>query len=584
MKFQLQEILERAVKTVLANAGHVAVDLPEIQLDSPRNPDHGDFSTNIAMTLAPVLKVEPRSLAGEILTALKSDASLERAEIAGPGFINLYIATGAFMGAIAEVLDAGTSYGCSRMGNGRHIQIEYVSANPTGPLHVGHGRGAAYGAALANIFVAAGYVVSREYYVNDAGRQMDILAISVLLRYLETFGVEILFPANAYQGDYILEMAKQLHIDAGEQYRCSITDLMPNHVSDADPETVLDALILSVKSALGLSRYASIHRFARDAMLAVISHDLEEFGVEFDNWFTESSLAEDDRIKESIATLSADGHIYKKDEAKWFNSKAFGDEKDRVVVRDNGLTTYFASDIAYHADKYRRGFDHLINIWGADHHGYVPRVKAAIEAMNLDPNRLEILLVQFAVLFRDGEKVPMSTRSGEFVTLASLVSDVGRDAARFFYITRRSDQHLDFDLDLAKSQSNDNPVYYIQYAHARICSVMSQLTGKGFVADTAIGLTSIEELTLTKERKLAVLLSRYPEIIESAARNREPHLITTFLRELAADFHSYYNIKNLRIISDHEAQRNARLALVLAVKQVLANGLNLIGVSAPEAM
>ena len=379
-------------------------------------------------------------------------------------------------------------------------------------------------------------------------------------------------------------MAKRLHIDAGEQYRCAITDLMPNYVPDPDPETALDALILSVKSALGLSRYASIHRFARDAMLAVISHDLEEFGVEFDNWFTESSLAEDDRIKESIATLSADGHIYKKDEAKWFNSKAFGDEKDRVVVRDNGLTTYFASDIAYHADKYRRGFDHLINIWGADHHGYVPRVKAAIEAMNLDPNRLEILLVQFAVLFRDGEKVPMSTRSGEFVTLASLVSDVGQDAARFFYITRRSDQHLDFDLDLAKSQSNDNPVYYIQYAHARICSVMSQLTGKGFVADTAIGLTSIEELTLTKEKKLAVLLSRYPEVIESAARNREPHLITTFLRELAADFHSYYNIKNLRIISDHEAQRNARLALVLAVKQVLANGLNLIGVSAPEAM
>ncbi len=584
MKHQLRAILERAVQAVLANAGHAAVDLPAIQLDSPRNPEHGDFSTNIAMTLAPVLKVEPRSLAAEILTVLKYDALLERAEIAGPGFINLYIATGAFMGAIAEVLDAGTSYGCSGMGKGRHIQIEYVSANPTGPLHVGHGRGAAYGAALANIFVAAGYVVSREYYVNDAGRQMDILAISVLLRYLEMFGVEIPFPANAYQGDYIIEMAKRLHIDAGDQYRCSIVDLMPAPVQDADPETVLDAWISSAKSALGRSRYASIHQFARDAMLTVISHDLKNFGVDFDNWFTESSLAEDDRIEESISTLSADGHIYKKDEAQWFNSKAFGDEKDRVVIRDNGLTTYFASDIAYHADKYRRGFDHLINIWGADHHGYVTRVKAAIEAMNLDPNRLEILLVQFAALFRDGEKVSMSTRSGEFVTLASLVSDVGRDAARFFYITRRSDQHLDFDLDLAKSQSNDNPVYYIQYAHARICSVMSQLTEKGFVADTAIGLNSIEELTLTKEKNLAVLLSRYPEVIESAARNREPHLITTFLRELAAEFHGYYNIRNFRIISDHDAQRNARLVLVIAVKQVLANGLDLIGVSAPEAM
>ena len=584
LKPQLQAILQQAVKAALANAGHAAVDLPEIRLDPPRNPEHGDFSTNIAMTLAPGLKTAPRDLAAEIVSTLESNALLERVEIAGPGFINLHLATGAFMGVIAKVLEAGAAYGRSDLGNGKHIQIEYVSANPTGPLHVGHGRGAAYGAALANIFIAAGYAVSREYYVNDAGRQMDILAISLLLRYLETFDAAIPFPVNAYQGDYIIAMARRLRAKDGDQYRCASADLMPNIGPDAESETELDAVISSAKSALGSVCYASIHRFARDEILTGISDDLAQFGVEFDNWFAESALAENDAIDGAVAALAAAGHVYTKDAAKWFKSTAFGDEKDRVVVRDNGLATYFASDIAYHADKYRRGFDHLINIWGADHHGYITRVKAAIEAMNLDPTRLEILLVQFAVLFRDGEKVSMSTRSGEFVTLRELVSEVGRDAARFFYITRRSDQHLDFDLDLAKSQSNDNPVYYVQYAHARICSVVTQLTEKGFVADVVTGLASTAELTIPKEKQLAAQLSRYPEVIDNAVRNREPHLITTFLRELAADFHGYYNIKNLRIITDNDAQRNARLALILAVKQVLANGLELLGVSAPEAM
>ncbi len=584
LKPQLQAILELAVKAALANKGFEAVDLPEIRLDLPRNPEHGDFSTNIAMALAPGLKTAPRELAVEIVTQLESNALLESVEIAGPGFINLHLATSAFMEVIAEVLEAGMDYGRSDIGNGKHIQIEYVSANPTGPLHVGHGRGAAYGAALANIFVAAGYVVSREYYVNDAGRQMDILAISLLLRYLETFDVVIPFPANAYQGDYIVAMAQRLRANDGDKYCCSSTDLVSNDPPNADPEAMLDALISGAKSALGTADYASVHRFARDEILAGIGHDLEKFGVEFDNWFTESTLAENGGIDGAVTALAAAGHVYTNDGAKWFKSTAFGDEKDRVVVRDNGLATYFASDIAYHADKYRRGFDHLINIWGADHHGYIARVKAAIEAMDLDPSRLEILLVQFAVLFRNGEKMPMSTRSGEFVTLAELVSEVGRDAARFLYITRRSDQHLDFDLDLAKSQSNDNPVYYVQYAHARICSVMAQLTGKGYVADIPMGLASTAELTIPKEKQLAAQLSRYPDVIDSAVRNREPHQITTFLRELAADFHGYYNIKNFRIIADDKAQRNARLVLILAVKQVLVNGLGLLGVSAPEAM
>jgi arginyl-tRNA synthetase len=356
---------------------------------------------------------------------------------------------------------------------------------------------------------------------------------------------------------------------------------MGTEVAIADPEAALDELIARSKIALGSKRYAEVHCFASDEILTGIKNDLLEFGVEFDSWFAESQLTDNGSVDGAINALD-DRLVYTKDGARWFRSTAFGDEKDRVVVRENGTATYFASDIAYHADKYRRGFDHLINIWGADHHGYVGRVKAAIEAMDLDPQRLEILLVQFAVLYRDGQKVSMSTRSGEFVTLAELVAEVGTDAARFFYITRRSDQHLDFDLDLAKSESNDNPVYYVQYAYARICSVFTQLADKGYDADPMAGLARTERLADRKEKQLAVQLSKYPEVFENAVRNREPHLITIFLRELAADFHTYYN--SCRIITDDADQRNARLALILAVKQVLGNGLGLLGVSAPEAM
>ena len=558
------------------------MEIPEVRLDPPRSTQHGDFSTNIAMVLAKSLKSSPRDLAIAIVAELESHPLLERVETAGPGFINLYLATEAFMDVVAKVLELAAAYGRTDTGSGQHIQIEFVSANPTGPLHVGHGRGAAYGAVLANIFAAAGYSVSREYYVNDAGRQMDILTASVVLRYLEALDVPVSFLPNAYQGDYIVALAQRLRENDGDRYRCSADDLLPAITQDADPEMQLDELIAEVKSALGAEHYGAIHRFARDEILTGIKHDLAQFGVEFDRWFAESALAENDRIDESVRALENAGHVYTKDGAKWFKSTAFGDEKDRVVVRDNGTATYFASDIAYHADKYQRGFNHLINIWGADHHGYISRVKASIDAMGLDANRLEILLVQFAVLYRDGEKVSMSTRSGDFVTLAELVNEVGRDAARFFYITRRSDQHLDFDLDLAKSQSNDNPVYYVQYAHARICSVVNQLKEKGYAADDRTGLASLATLNDPKEKQLAVQLTRYPEVIDAAVRQREPHLITTFLRELAADFHGYYN--NSRVITDDHKQRNARLVLILAVKQVLVNGLDLLGVSAPEAM
>ncbi len=578
MKQALCTTLEHALGTILARSENPALSVPAIQLEVPRNPDHGDFSTNVALVLAKQLKIQPRDLAAAIVAELGTSELLTQAEMAGPGFINLRIATAAFMRVIADVHAAGASYGKSDLGAGQRVQIEFVSANPTGPFHVGHGRGAASGAVLANIMTASGYTVEREYYVNDAGRQMDILAASLLLRYLEAGGAAVTLPPNAYQGDYIVAMAAKLRGTATTDYTCAV----PAGQHDEDPEIALDQLIAECKSALGAERYRSLHRFARDEILAGIEADLAAFGVEFDHWFSESALAYDGSIARAVETLSEQGHVDVRDGAKWFASTTFGDEKDRVVVRDNGTPTYFASDVAYHQDKFARGYDRLINIWGADHHGYITRVKASIEALGLDPERLEILLVQFAALYRDGEKVAMSTRSGQFVTLAELVDEVGRDAARFFYITRRADQHLDFDLDLAKSQSNDNPVYYVQYAHARICSVFAQLEDKGLPVDIDAGVRATARLGEPGEKQLAVQLIRYPEVLAHAVVQREPHQTTTSLRELAADFHGYYN--GTRLLAEDTELRNARLALALAVKQVLANGLELLGVSAPEAM
>ncbi len=578
MKQALSTTLEHAVATILARSDNTAVAVPEIQLEVPRNPEHGDFSTNVALVLAKPMKMAPRDLAAAIVAELETSDLLTGAEPAGPGFINLRIATGAFMRVIADVHAAGADYGRTDIGAGQRVQIEFVSANPTGPLHVGHGRGAAYGAVLANIMAACGYIVEREYYVNDAGRQMDILAASLLLRYLEADDSGVTLPANAYQGDYIVAMAAKLRDTAASAYTCTLPAREPHN----DPEVALDELIADCKAALGADRYGEVHRFARDEILAGIETDLAAFGVTFDHWFPESALADDGRIARAVASLAEHGHVDDRGGAKWFTSTAFGDEKDRVVVRDNGTPTYFASDVAYHQDKYARGYDRMINIWGADHHGYIARVKASIEALGLDPERLEILLVQFAALYRDGEKVAMSTRSGQFVTLAELVAEVGRDAARFFYITRRSDQHLDFDLDLAKSQSNENPVYYVQYAHARICSVLAQLDDKGLSFELEAGIKATARLDESGEKQLAVQLLRYPEVLAHAVQQREPHQITNYLRELAADFHGYYN--GTRLLADDAELRNARLALAVAVRQVLANGLELLGVSAPEAM
>ena len=551
----------------------------EIEFSRPKQPGHGDYSCNLAMQLAKPLRRSPRDVAASLVEALLPSPYLEKIEIAGAGFINLFLTTSVKQQFPQYVLKSGEAFGHSSIGARKKIQVEFVSANPTGPLHVGHGRGAAFGASLANVLAAAGYSVVREYYVNDAGRQMDILALSTWLRYLELNGLPIHFPGNAYQGEYVRDMARLIQKAHAGRY-VHAADLLFEGISveaDADAEAMLDSLIASAKKLLGQD-YAYIHNFALTEQLGDCSNDLMEFGVVFDTWFSEQSLFDSGAVATTVQLLEQGNYLYEQDGAKWFRSADFGDEKDRVVQRENGQFTYFASDIAYHLNKFARGFERVIDVWGADHHGYIARVKGALRAMALDPARLQVALVQFAVLYRDGKKAPMSTRAGEFVTLRELRQEVGNDAARFFYVLRKSDQHLDFDLDLAKSQSTDNPVYYVQYAHARVCSVLEQW---GEDAAPLVGadmspLTSVVELSLLQK------LIDYPEMVEAAARELSPHLIAFYLRELAGEFHSYYN--STRFLVPELPLRLARLGLVAAIRQVLSNGLKLLGVSAPAKM
>jgi len=565
------------LRSALVEVAPDATHLPVI-LERPKSAQHGDYACSLAMQLAKPMKRNPREIAQALVKALPQSPYLEKAAIAGAGFVNLYLKPAAKQQTVRVVLEQRHAYGRVAVGAGRKVQVEFVSANPTGPLHVGHGRGAAYGASLANLLEAAGYAVTREYYVNDAGRQMDILALSTWLRYLEIAGTQLEFPANAYQGDYVRDMARQIFEAHGKRYIQPVDSLLRDlPPADSDPEAHLDNLIANAKKALGPG-YAYVHDFVVTEQLGDCRNDLQEFGVTFDSWFSEKSLFDSGLVVRAVDQLEASKHIYQKDGAKWFRSTVFGDEKDRVVQRDNGQYTYFASDIAYHLNKFQRGFDLLVNVWGADHHGYIARVKGALQALKLDPAKLTIALVQFAVLYRDGKKVSMSTRAGEFVTLRELRKEVGNDAARFFYVLRKSDQHLDFDLDLAKSQSNDNPVYYIQYAHARVCSVLEQWRGDPSV------LVNADPGPLVDGQELEILqkLMDYPDTIEGAARDLAPHQLAFYLKELAAAFHSYYN--STRVLVDNESIRLARLALANAVRQVLANGLAILGVSAPEKM
>ncbi len=553
-----------------------------IELTRTKQANHGDYSCNLAMQLAKPLRKNPREIAALLIEALPDSPYLEKVEIAGAGFINLFLKVSAKQQIIANIFQSGNQFGHSDTQNDKKIQIEFVSANPTGPLHVGHGRGAAFGASLANLLSAVGYSVSREYYVNDAGRQMDILTLSTWLRYLELHDITIPFPSNAYQGKYVRDMAqliKQAHADRYvHQSDLLLQDMpLPNQDGVIDFEAQLNKLIANSKEILGQD-YAYIHNFALTEQLGDCRNDLMEFGVVFENWFSEQSLLDNGMVAHAVELIEKKNCLYQQDGASWFRSTDFGDEKDRVVQRENGQFTYFASDIAYHLNKFERGFDQVIDVWGADHHGYIPRVKGAIQALEMDPEKLEIALVQFAVLYRDGKKVSMSTRSGEFVTLRELRNEVGKDAARFFYVMRKGDQHLDFDLDLAKSQSNENPVYYIQYAHARVCSVISQ-----WDEDVAT-LRDINTESLTSPMELALLqkLIDFPDIIESAAKEYAPHMIAFYLRDLASEFHSYYNAT--RFLVPEIPIRLARLALIASTRQVLCNGLALLGVSAPEKM
>ena len=584
IKVHLAELLHAALASVAPGQS------AEIHLERPRDPTHGDFASNLAMQLARALKENPRKIADRLVHELPRSPWLLKAEVAGAGFINFTVVATAKTAVIGTVLAQGADYGRGAKKPGK-LQVEFVSANPTGPLHVGHGRGAAFGASLANLLAFAGHEVCREYYVNDAGRQMDILAVSTWLRYLEIFGEVVPFPPNAYQGDYVREMAAQVREAHNNRYVHPAAAVLaccppaPARRESGDYskeekeqlETHLDGLIAAAKDLLG-EEWHTIHQHALSEQLADCREDLEEYGVHFDCWFSEKSLYDTGLVAQAVAELEKRGHIYVQNGAKWFRSTHFGDEKDRVVQRDNGLYTYFASDIAYHANKFARGFTRIVDIWGADHHGYIARVKGALQALDLDAGALDVALVQFVSLFRGSERVSMSTRAGSYVTLRELREDVGNDACRFFYLLRKQDQSLDFDLDLAKSQSNDNPVYYIQYAHARICSVLQQWGGDA----RDLAAADLAPLTSEREQALAAKLTAFPEAIETAARDTAPHSIAFWLRDLAAEFHAWYNAE--RLLVEDEAQKTARLALACAVKQVLANGLRLLGVSAPESM
>jgi arginyl-tRNA synthetase len=577
MKTIVSQILESALAE-LPELAELTAGLPMLgTIERTRDPSHGDFASNIAMRLAKPARTSPRDIAARIVEQIAENDQLDKVEIAGPGFINFHLGASAYHDELGTILDQNVCYGRQEARDHPKILLEFVSANPTGPLHVGHGRGAAFGATVGNLLEAAGYPVAREYYVNDAGRQMDILGVSVYLRWLESKGTEISFPAGGYRGDYIRDVAMEIDTSS----LTVAAELFDNLPDDSD-DAVIDELIARARAALGEEHFGNMRQQALESIRADIEDDLAEFGVTYDRWFSEQSLTTEGRIDAALAELEKSGKVYEKDGAKWFRATEFGDEKDRVVERANGKRTYFASDIAYHYDKRQRGFDLLIDVLGADHHGYVNRVGGGLAAMGYSADDLEVPLVQFVALFRGGKKVQMSTRSGEFETLRQLRAEVGNDAARFFYVSRGHDQHLDFDLDVAKSESNDNPVYYIQYAHARIASVFRQLEERSLTWDATEGHGNLGLLGEAQERALMTRLSRYPEVIDLAATNRAPQHLVHYLRDLANDFHTYYNAH--AFIVDDAKLRNARLALISATRVVLSNGLTILGVSAPETM
>ena len=590
MKAHLRELVAQALLD-LRREGKIPADLelPEFAIERTKSREHGDYATNVAMLLAKRVGMNPLALA-EALAAAMGDGDeskhVEKVAVAKPGFINFTVSRRCLLSTVRRVFEAGADYGRQPADSRESVTVEFVSANPNGPLHVGHGRGAAYGATLANLLEAAGHKVQREYYVNDAGRQMDILAVSVWLRYHELCGVAVRFPDNGYKGDYVVDIARALRAAEGDRLRFSALELFDAVPADegqgGDKEKHVDALIANARRLLGEADYRQVFNAGLEFCLADIRNDLHGFGVDHDNFFSERSLATDGYVQRAIDTLRANGHLYEQDGALWFRATDFGDDKDRVVVRDNGVSTYFASDLGYLLSKFERGFERALYVFGADHHGYIVRLKAAAKGLGLDESKIEIQLVQFAILYRGGERVQMSTRAGSFVTLRELREEVGNDAARFFYVMRSNDQHLDFDLDLAKSHSKENPVYYIQYAITRSAGLFRKLKEKGWSYNDSAAVANRERMDSEAETVLLGELMRLPEMVESAAANRGPQILANYLRETANAFHSFY--ENCDILSDDDDVRNARLGLCKATSQVLSNGLALLGVSAPERM
>jgi len=590
MKHALDTLLSSALASLRADGLLPADFAPAIQLDRTRDKSHGDWATNLALASAKAAGRKPRDIAEALVAAMPAEAraaaGVSKVEIAGPGFINFFLSADSRFAAVRDILADATAFSSPDVGQGGKVLLEYVSANPTGPMHVGHGRGAAYGSALANLLRATGHDLRTEYYINDAGRQADVLAVSVYARYLEACGETVQVPSRAYPADYVKDCAQALLARDGRIYFRPWAEVVAGLPEDpegegddikARKEAYLDAIITRVRDLLGAD-YRKVQDFGLDTQLADIRATLAAFNVQFDEWFSERTLAESGAIERAIGRLRERGHVYEQDGAIWLRTSALGDEKDRVLVRDNGIHTYFAADVAYHLDKLDRGFDTLIDVWGADHHGYIARVRAAIEALTGQGDKFHVALIQFVTL----SSGRMGKRSGNFVTLKQLIEEAGNDATRFFYLTRSPEQHLEFDIDLARSQTADNPVYYLQYAHARISSVLRELATRGWTLDTEAGLAALPELPDAGVEELVKRLSAWPEAVANAARHRAPHQLTHVLRELAQEFHGYYNSNKMLV--DDAAQRNARLTLSLATQKILANGLGLLGVAAPERM
>ncbi|MCM3189093.1 arginine--tRNA ligase [Bacillus subtilis] len=551
---QMKDVLKEEIKAAVLKAGLAEENqIPNVVLETPKDKTHGDYSTNMAMQLARVAKKAPRQIAEEIVAHFdKGKASIEKLDIAGPGFINFYMNNQYLTKLIPSVLEAGEAYGETNIGNGERVQVEFVSANPTGDLHLGHARGAAVGDSLCNVLSKAGYDVSREYYINDAGNQINNLALSVEVRYFEALGLEKPMPEDGYRGEDIIAIGKRLAEEYGDRF-----------VNEEESE-----------------RLAFFREYGLKYELEKLRKDLENFRVPFDVWYSETSLYQNGKIDKALEALREKGHVYEEDGATWFRSTTFGDDKDRVLIKKDGTYTYLLPDIAYHKDKLDRGFDKLINVWGADHHGYIPRMKAAIEALGYEKGTLEVEIIQLVHLYKNGEKMKMSKRTGKAVTMRDLIEEVGLDAVRYFFAMRSADTHMDFDLDLAVSTSNENPVYYAQYAHARICSMLRQGEEQGLKPAADLDFSYIQS---EKEYDLLKTIGGFPEAVAEAAEKRIPHRVTNYIYDLASALHSFYNAEKV-IDPENEEKSRARLALMKATQITLNNALQLIGVSAPEKM